>query len=108
MGREDRKRSVALQHGARPGRSGARLVGWRLVDARRRTYLGDRFVRSRTESHVLGHRKSGTGLGRRRTPWRQPVQLLGNRARSRYGHAEVALSVLAAQRVRLGLDADSR
>ena len=38
---------------------------------------------------------------------RQPLQLLGDRARCRHRQAEVALSVLSAQRIRLGCDAGS-
>ena len=39
---------------------------------------------------------------------RQPLHVVGDRARRRHGQAEVALPVHAARRVRLRLDADSR
>ena len=69
--------------------------------------LGDRFLRSRTEPHVLGNRQSRTRLGWRRPSRRQPLQLLCDCARCRHGQAEVALPVFTAQRVRLGFHADS-
>ena len=45
-----------------PGRARARDLGRRLLEARRRLDLGDRLVRSGSQSHVLGHWQSGPGL----------------------------------------------
>ena len=100
------KGGVAVQHRAAAGRTRPRHVGRRL-GARRRIDLGDRIVRSGNEPHVLGRRKSRARLQRREPPRRQPLQLLGRRARRRYRKAEVALPVHAQRRVRLGRGADS-
>ncbi len=70
--------------------------------------LGYRVLRPANESDLLGNRQPGSGLERRRTARRQPLQLFRGGARRRYREAQMALPVLAAQRVRLGFRADSR
>ena len=54
--------------------------GWK---TRRRIDLGDRFLRSRNEPHVLGRWKPGPRLQREDPARRQPLQLFGRRARCR-------------------------
>ena len=89
--REKRQGSLALLHHSRPGRSRAstvaavRAVGCsvlrcRRLEAWRRLGLGDRLVRSRAQSHVLGSRQRRSGLERGSAARRQPVHRLGRRA----------------------------
>ena len=72
--RADRQGSVALLHDSRAGRARrrhvegvpaqdrGRVLRSRGVEARRRIDLGDRLVRSRAESHVLGRRQRRSRL----------------------------------------------
>ena len=106
--RRDRQGSVAVQHDSRPRRARQRDVGRRLVEARRRLAVGHRLVRSGPEPDLLGRRQSGTRLESRPAARRQPVYVLGARARRRHGPAEVALPVHAERRNGLGLGAGAR
>ena len=70
---EDRQGAVALQQRARPGRARTRELERRLVAPRRQRDLDHRFVRSRAEPDLLGHRQPWPRLHRRRSPGRQPL-----------------------------------
>ena len=53
---EDRQGNVAFQHHSRAGREGDRDLARRGLEARRRLGVGDRLLRSRAQSDVLGDR----------------------------------------------------
>ena len=87
---------VAMVFGAGSGRVRARDVARRQLAARRQPDVAHRFVRSGTESRVLGRRQprpADRSLGARRA--RQSVQRFGRRHRSGYRRAQMALSVHA-------------
>ena len=62
---EDRQGDVAFQRHTRAGREGERDLARRGLDARRRLGVGDRLLRSRTQSDVLGDGEPGSRLDTR-------------------------------------------
>src|SRR5581483_9200423 len=74
----------------------------RCLEDRGRTDVGDRFLRSRTESGVLGSGESEPRLERRRAPRRQFVYVLGAGARCGNRQTALAFPIHAARHARLG------
>ena len=70
--------------------------------------LAHRHLRPGAEPALLGRRQPGARLERRRSPGRQPVQLVARRARRGHRRAPLALPVHAARHARLGRQPDSR
>ena len=103
--REDRHRSLALQHDSATRRARERNLERRFVEAGRRGGVEHRRLRSRIEPHVLGHRESSAGLGWTAEARRQSVQRLRGRAGRGYREAQVVLPVHSARRNGLRRDA---
>ncbi len=90
-----------------PGEPGQRGMAGRQLGSRRRRDLADRFVRSRAQAALLGHRQSGSRLERRLSQRRQPLHVVAGGDRRRHRQAALAFPVHAARRARLGREPDS-